>query len=84
MYMVYSKKKNNDNKKRRKLIIVQRNPYDDLQTKNFQVCISDFFCVFAGRMDIKETDSKRLTHNLRRPFGIGCKLSIQHTLTLRP
>ena len=75
MYMVYSKKKkNNDNKKRGKLIIVQRNPYDDLQAKNFQVCISDSFCVFAGRMDIKETDSKRLTHNLRRPFGIGCKL----------
>ena len=25
-------------------------------------------------MDIKETPSKKLTHNLRRPFGIGCKL----------
>ena len=24
-------------------------------------------------MDIKETDNKKLTHNLRRPFGIGCK-----------
>ncbi|XP_073238831.1 dedicator of cytokinesis protein 1-like [Porites lutea] len=27
--------------------------------------------VRVGRMDIKETDSKKLTHNLRRPFGIG-------------
>lgn len=24
-------------------------------------------------MDIKETDNKKLTHNLRRPFGISCK-----------
>lgn len=27
--------------------------------------------VRVGRMDIKETDNKKLTHNLRRPFGIG-------------
>lgn len=27
--------------------------------------------VRVGRMDIRETDSKKLTHNLRRPFGIG-------------
>ena len=33
-----------------------------------------YFKLFVGRMDIKETDNKRLTHNLRRPFGIGCKL----------
>ena len=78
MYMVYLKKKKKKTmktKKGGKLIIVHlKNPYDDLEAKNFQVCISDSFCVFAGRMDIKETDSKRLTHNLRRPFGIGCKL----------
>lgn len=27
--------------------------------------------VRVGRMDIRDTDSKKLTHHLRRPFGIG-------------
>nr|XP_058959333.1 dedicator of cytokinesis protein 1-like [Pocillopora verrucosa] len=47
--------------------------FTDLGTKDLKREPVYIVCqiVRVGRMDIKETDSKRLTHNLRRPFGIG-------------
>lgn len=47
--------------------------FTDLGAKDLQREQVYIVCqiVRVGRMDIKETDSKKLTHNLRRPFGIG-------------